>query len=247
MSSVKSVLGNWKMNGSVPLVREFTSQLSRLQAELQGKVRAGLIPPTPYLAMVPANPDFWLGAQDVSEHESGAYTGEVSATMLKELGCDLVLVGHSERRQHYGDTLERVAQKLHAALHAGLMPVLCIGETQEERQAGQTFRCLKEQLDSALRWLKPEQLSRLILAYEPVWAIGTGVTASPEEAQEVHAWLRQQLPQSAKSMQILYGGSVKADNAATLFSQPDIDGGLIGGASLEFDSFEQICRAAAEL
>ena len=244
---MKSVLGNWKMNGSVPLVREFTSQLSRLQAELQGKVRAGLIPPTPYLAMVPANPDFWLGAQDVSEHESGAYTGEVSATMLKELGCDLVLVGHSERRQHYGDTLERVAQKLHAALHAGLMPVLCIGETQEERQAGQTFRCLKEQLDSALRWLKPEQLSRLILAYEPVWAIGTGVTASPEEAQEVHAWLRQQLPQSAKSMQILYGGSVKADNAATLFSQPDIDGGLIGGASLEFDSFEQICRAAAEL
>ena len=244
---MKSVLGNWKMNGSVPLVREFTSQLSRLQAELQGKVRAGLIPPTPYLAMVPANPDFWLGAQDVSEHESGAYTGEVSATMLKELGCDLVLVGHSERRQHYGDTLERVAQKLHAALHAGLMPVLCIGETQEERQAGQTFRCLKEQLDSALRWLKPEQLSQLSLAYEPVWAIGTGVTASPEEAQEVHAWLRQQLPQSAKSMQILYGGSVKADNAATLFSQPDIDGGLIGGASLEFDSFEQICRAAAEL
>jgi triosephosphate isomerase len=186
------------------------------------------------------------GAQDVSAHEQGAYTGEVSAGMLAECGCRYALVGHSERRAQHAESDVLVAQKAQAALAKGVTPIVCVGETLAEREAGQTEAVVKRQLSAVIHQLA-HCAAEMVVAYEPVWAIGTGRTASPEQAQEVHAVLRAQLHAATgrgDSMKILYGGSVKADNAATLFAQPDIDGGLIGGASLKASDFIAICRAS---
>jgi triosephosphate isomerase len=193
-----------------------------------------------------AGSDIRWGAQDVSEHEQGAYTGEVSAAMLAESGCRYVIVGHSERRAYHAEGDALVARKAQVALARGVTPVVCVGETLAEREAGETEEVVKRQLSAVIHQLA-HCAAEMVVAYEPVWAIGTGRTASPEQAQAVHAVLRGQLQAATgrgAAMKILYGGSVKPDNAATLFAQPDIDGGLIGGASLKAADFIAICRAA---
>jgi triosephosphate isomerase len=182
-----------------------------------------------------------LGAQNLSEHAQGAYTGEVSGAMLKEFGCRYALVGHSERRQLYGETDAMVAAKFAAAAGQGITPVLCLGETLAEREAGKTKDVVLRQLEAVFSLNKKESFAAAVVAYEPVWAIGTGRTATPEQVQEVHAFLRKQLPQSTR---LLYGGSVKKDNAAALFALPDVDGGLIGGASLVAADFLAIANSA---
>jgi triosephosphate isomerase len=240
------VVGNWKMHGS-----------RAANAELL----AGLLGARPYTADVAvcvpfvfltetaatlAASDIRWGAQDVSEHEQGAYTGEVSATMLQEQGCRYTLVGHSERRAYHAEGDALVARKAQAALARGVTPIVCVGETLAERDAGQTEAVVKRQLAAVIHTLA-HCAAEMVVAYEPVWAIGTGRTATPEQAQAVHAVLRAQLQAATghgERMKILYGGSVKPDNAATLFAQPDIDGGLIGGASLKAADFIAICRAA---
>ena len=206
--------------------------------------------PAPYLAQVQMlrhGSALELGAQDVSRHEQGAYTGEVSAAMLKEFGVRYAIVGHSERRQYHGETDQVVADKAKAALAHGITPIVCVGETLAEREAGQTELVVKRQ-PAAVIHTNGHCISEIVVAYEPVWAIGTGKTATPEQAQQVHAVLRAQLkaatPHSDR-IAILYGGSMNAANAATLLAQPDIDGGLIGGASLSADDFAAICEAAA--
>lgn len=211
-----------------------------------------LCPPAPYLALVGghlAAGTVDLGAQDCSEHAPGAYTGEVAATMLRDCGCSHVLVGHSERRQYFGDSDARVAAKVARAQGEGLVAVLCVGETLAERQAGQTEQAVGRQLDAVLALPALDGvLARLVVAYEPVWAIGTGETATPAQAQAVHAWIRARIAARdaarAAGLRIVYGGSVKPANAAELFAMPDIDGGLIGGAALDADSFLAICAAA---
>lgn len=236
------VLGNWKMNGSPELLERFTGPLTALQGELSSQAHIGLIPPAGLLGKFPPNCEFMLGAQDVSEYEDGAYTGETSASLLKALGCKLALVGHSERRQLFGESSARVAAKASRALKQKLTPVICLGETWEQREAGDTWQVLTDQLAPVQQQLQGE-LARCIIAYEPVWAIGTGKTASPEQAQEVHAWIREKI--GLHQVALLYGGSVKPENADELFAQKDINGGLIGGASLDIESFEKICRAGA--
>lgn len=243
------VAGNWKLNGS----RD--SAVALLDAVLSGlRGQAGQVlvfPPLPYLAELAtryAGSRLGFGAQDVSEHVKGAYTGEVAASMLAEVGARWCLAGHSERRAYHGESSDLVARKAVAALTAGLRPIVCIGETLEQRQSGQTERVLTEQLAPVLA-LGTGALQQMVLAYEPVWAIGTGVTASPEQAQDAHAFIRSQVASvgdtMADSLAILYGGSVKSDNAAALFAQPDVDGGLIGGASLAAADFLGIVAAAA--
>ena len=189
-----------------------------------------------------------LGGQNAAEHLQGAYTGEVSAAMLIDVGCQWVLLGHSERRQLFAETDQSVAQKVHLACELGLNPVVCVGETWSQRQAGQIEVVIQQQVSAVVAQLTPAQLARITLAYEPVWAIGTGQSATAEQAQAVHQFIRQCLAQCdaqvAQAMRILYGGSVKPDNAAALFAQPDIDGGLIGGASLHADEFLAICACA---
>jgi triosephosphate isomerase len=240
MARTRLVAGNWKMHGS----RESISGL--LDAITAGVDAAGVecavCPPYPYLPQVAerlrGTPIAW-GAQNVSEHAQGAYTGEVSAAMLVELGCRYVIVGHSERRQLYGETDAQVAAKFAAARKAGLTPILCVGETLAERDAGRTSDVVARQLGAVA-------FAGGVLAYEPVWAIGTGRNATPEQAQEVHAFLRRKLPMQLRdSTPILYGGSVKPQNAAAIFAMPDVDGGLIGGASLVAADFLAILRAAA--
>jgi triosephosphate isomerase len=242
----KLVVGNWKMHGSHPANAQL---LTALSAARPFGCDVAVCVPFPYLsetAVSLAGTDLRWGAQDCSAHEQGAYTGEVSASMLAEFGCRYAIVGHSERRayHHEGDAL--VADKAKAALARGVTPIVCVGETLEQREAGQTDAVVKRQLSAVIHALA-HCAGEMVVAYEPVWAIGTGRTASPEQAQAVHAMLRAQLhaatPRAAE-MKILYGGSVKPDNAATLFAQPDIDGGLIGGASLKSADFVAICRAA---
>jgi triosephosphate isomerase len=188
------------------------------------------------------------GAQDVSCQQPGAYTGEVCASMLQDFGCRYVIVGHSERRAYHGETSELVARKAQSALDAGLTPIVCVGETLVQREAGQTMEVVGTQLDAVLAQVGPEGMGKLVLAYEPVWAIGTGKTATPAMAQEVHAALREKLracnAAAAENVLVLYGGSMKPDNAADLMAQPDIDGGLIGGAALKAADFLSIIRAA---
>lgn len=243
------VAGNWKLHGD----RQFAFEL--LDAVTAASAPAGveqiILPPLPYLGeLIERYGECGLqfGAQDVSANEKGAYTGEVSAAMLKDVGARYGLVGHSERRQHHGESSELVARKFLAARKAGLTPILCIGETLSERENGQTQWRLQEQLAPLLAQ-GAAALDGAILAYEPVWAIGTGKTASPEQAQAVHAFIRGEIAahdaRIAGSLPILYGGSVKADNAAALFSQPDVDGGLVGGASLVAADFIAIANAAA--
>lgn len=240
------VVGNWKMNGSRAGNAEL---LAGLRAEPPWGAEVAVCVPTPYLADVALSlhgtPIGW-GAQDCSAHESGAYTGEVSAAMLAEFGCGFVLVGHSERRALHGESDQVVADKARAALAHRLTPIVCVGETLAEREAGHTEAVVKRQLSVVVHTLG-HCISQVAVAYEPVWAIGTGRTASPGQAQAVHALLRVQLRAAtghAPSIPLLYGGSVKPDNAALLFSEPDIDGGLIGGASLKAADFAAICRAA---
>ena len=246
MARRKLVVGNWKMHGSR------ATNAALLEGLLQARPFAcdvAVCPPFPYLADVAstlAASDLRWGAQDCSAHEQGAYTGEVSAAMLAELGCRYAIVGHSERRTLHGETDEVVAGKAQAALARGVTPVVCVGETLAQREAGQTEAVVKRQLSAVIHALA-HCAGEMVVAYEPVWAIGTGLTATPEQAQAVHALLRQQLRAAtprADAMRILYGGSVKPDNAAALFAQPDIDGGLIGGAALKATDFVAICRAA---
>jgi len=244
----KLVAGNWKMHGSL------ATNLGLLQAVrdgAKGRAEVAVCVPYPYLAQARAVLDggsvAW-GAQDVSEHAQGAWTGEVSGTMLADFGCRYVLVGHSERRSFFGDTDAVVAAKFAAALKAGLTPVLCVGESLAEREAGVTGEVVTRQIDAVLAVSGVAAFSRAVVAYEPVWAIGTGRTASPAQAQEVHALIRTRFARDsadvAAGLRILYGGSVKANNAAELFGQADIDGGLIGGASLVAGDFLAICAAA---
>jgi triosephosphate isomerase len=245
----KLVVGNWKMNGSRAAN---AALLSGISAGLHGAAAAcAVCAPAPYLAQCEAalagTPVAW-GAQDVSAHAAGAYTGEVSAAMLADFACRYVIVGHSERRACHAESSELVAKKAVAALEAGLTPIVCVGETLAEREAGQTVAVVSAQLDAVLTLLDGAGVARIVLAYEPVWAIGTGKTATPEMAQEVHAQLRAQLREknaaAAGTVQILYGGSMKPDNAKALMAQPDIDGGLIGGAALKVADFLAIVDAA---
>lgn len=243
------VAGNWKMNGR-------RSMAASLAAEVAAAAPAGievlLCPPLVYLDTVAAAVGasaVVLGAQNLDEHEDGAFTGEVSAEMLVDVGCGYVLVGHSERRTLFAESSARVADKFFRALDAGLRPVLCVGETLAEREAGHTEQVINAQLDAVFDRATAGQMADAVIAYEPVWAIGTGMTASPEQAQAVHAHIRSRLTASfgeplAQSLRLLYGGSVKADNAASLFAGADIDGGLVGGASLDAATFLAICQAA---
>jgi triosephosphate isomerase len=242
----KLVAGNWKMHGN-----------HRANAELLAGIigarpfgcDVAVCVPYPYLsetAVALAGSDLRWGAQDCSAHEQGAYTGEVSAAMLAEFGCRYVIVGHSERRQYHAETDQLVADKAKAALACGITPIVCVGETLAQREAGQTEAVVKRQLSAVIHALG-HCAGEMVVAYEPVWAIGTGRVATPEQAQSVHALLRAQLSAAtahAGDMKILYGGSMKPDNAVSLLSQPDIDGGLIGGASLKAADFAAICRAA---
>lgn len=243
----KLVVGNWKMHGSRPANAEL---LAALIAGRPYAADVAVCVPNVFLsetAATLAGSELRWGAQDVSEHEQGAYTGEVSAAMLAECGCRYAIVGHSERRAYHAESDAVVARKAQASLARGVTPIVCVGETLEQRDAGETEAVVKRQLSAVIHQLT-HCASEIVVAYEPVWAIGTGRTATPEQAQAVHAVLRSQLHAATgrgHTMRILYGGSVKADNAATLFAQPDIDGGLIGGASLKAADFIAICRAAA--
>jgi triosephosphate isomerase len=247
------VAGNWKMNGSSAANAEL---VAGIVAGIPGGAGFSLLvcPPFPYLGAVVAEVHgsrVKVGAQNVSEHEKGAFTGEVAAGMLSDVGCDYVIVGHSERRALYGETSAQVAAKFQAAQVAGIKPILCVGETLEEREAGTTESVIDEQLDAVLEASGIKAVADAVIAYEPVWAIGTGMTATPEQAQEVHKHIRSRLAaldtDVAAGVQILYGGSMKGENAAGLLSQPDIDGGLIGGASLKADDFLAIAEAAARI
>ncbi|HNT37495.1 MAG TPA: triose-phosphate isomerase [Rubrivivax sp.] len=242
----KLVVGNWKMHGS----RAANAELLRgIVAAQPFAAEMAVCAPFPYLADVAAavaGTALAYGAQDCSAHEQGAYTGEVSAAMLADLGCRFVIVGHSERRALHGESDRLVAEKARAALAHGLVPIVCVGETLLQREHAQTEIVVQRQLAAVLALLG-ERAGEIVVAYEPVWAIGTGRTATPDQAQAVHAVLRAQLQAATGGgarMRILYGGSVKADNAATLFARPDIDGGLIGGAALKATDFVAIGRAA---
>ena len=244
------VAGNWKMHG----LRSENARLVRALLDLlrpDSTAEVLLCPPFPYLleiGRVLKDTDVTLGGQSVCAEAQGAFTGEVSAAMLKDVGCRYVLVGHSERRQIYGESDALVARKFVAAQTQTLVPVLCVGETLEEREGGRTPQVVARQLEAVLAVAGVAALAGAVIAYEPVWAIGTGRTASPEQAQEVHAMIRAKVASLdatiGGSIRILYGGSVKASNARELFAMPDIDGGLVGGASLKADEFAQICAAA---
>ena len=241
----KLVVGNWKMNGGLSANAALLAEIAAGWKPSPGRDLAVCVP-YPYLPQaqgaLAGTPIAW-GAQDVSEHDAGAYTGEVSARMLVDFGCRFAIVGHSERRQYFGDTDAIVAAKARAALAAGITPIACVGETLAEREQRVTEAVVLRQLDAVLAAVGTEA-TRLVLAYEPVWAIGTGRTASPAEAQAVHGTLRARLAKAgAVDIPVLYGGSVKGDNAAALFAMADIDGGLIGGASLKAAEFLAIARA----
>lgn len=243
------IAGNWKMNGSVSMAGALVDAIGE----------AGPFPVTEVLLMPPfvyierlgsraASAGLLLGAQDLSEHDAGAYTGEVSGSMLADVGADYVLVGHSERRQYHGESDDVVAAKFGAALAAGLKPVLCVGESRDQREAGETEAVVGAQIDAALARCGVSGFADAVVAYEPVWAIGTGLVATPEQAQQVHAFIRARLARHdatiAGRIQILYGGSMKSQNAADLLSCEDIDGGLIGGASLKADEFIAIVKTS---
>ncbi len=247
----KLVAGNWKMNGSLAGNQALLATALPALASLKGAEFAVCVP-FPYLAQVQEalrGQKIALGAQDVCQFESGAYTGGVSAAMVAEFGCRYTIVGHSERRSVFGETDEIVAEKFAAVMQRGMTPILCVGETLAERESGITEAVVARQLDAVAKRNGMAALGKCVIAYEPVWAIGTGRTATPEQAQAVHAYLRGHVAEAdsrlADRVPILYGGSVKAGNAAQLFAMADVDGGLIGGASLVAEEFIAICRAAA--
>lgn len=244
------VAGNWKMNGSLAGSRALLDAVVA-GAGAMGRCAIAVCPPYPYLALaaqVVHGSKVVLGAQDLSIHEPGAYTGEVAGSMLTDLGCTYVIVGHSERRQYHGEDDALVARKYARALEYGLKPILCVGETLEQRERGETERVVAAHVDGVLNLYGVDALRRGVIAYEPVWAIGTGVTATPAQAEEVHAFIRSRIAaksaEVADALQILYGGSMKPGNAAELMAQANIDGGLIGGASLDAGDFLAIARAA---
>lgn len=247
------VAGNWKMNGSRAIAAQLVDAIVREAATL-GDVDVAVCPPFVLIPLVAeklqaAGARVAWGGQNLDSHASGAYTGEVSGPMLRDFGCTFVIVGHSERRTLYGESDTLVAEKYAAAQAAGLTPILCVGETLAEREANRTQAVVEQQLDAVLARAGVRSFAGAAIAYEPVWAIGTGRTASPAQAQEVHHFLRAKLAAQdaaiAESVRILYGGSVKGANAKELFAEPDIDGGLIGGASLQAEEFLTICRTAA--
>jgi triosephosphate isomerase len=246
----KLVAGNWKMNGNLASNQALLKSLIPLLAPVMG-TRCAVCVPYPYLAQtehILRGQGISWGAQDVCQFEHGAYTGGVSAGMVADFGCRYVIVGHSERRALFGDTDEVVAQKFAAVLKAGLTPIFCVGESLAERESGVMEKVIARQMDAVITQSGAAALERAVVAYEPVWAIGTGKTATPQEAQAVHAFIRGRVAEQdirvADGLVILYGGSVKASNAAQLFAMPDIDGGLIGGAALVAEEFAAICMAA---
>jgi triosephosphate isomerase len=241
------IAGNWKMNGNLQSVIDLVEGIKAGDA---GAANLAVCPPAVYLMKVGgmlAQSGIALGSQNVCDHASGAYTGEISASMLKECGCEYSIVGHSERRALYGESDKLVAARFAMALGGGLKPILCVGETLEERNNGLTERVVARQLDAVIEVSGIEAIAQAVIAYEPVWAIGTGQVATPEQAQAVHGFVRERLSQLdaavAQRVQILYGGSMNPANAAQLLSQPDIDGGLIGGAALKADDFLAIAQA----
>lgn len=248
------VAGNWKMHGDKASIKTLVTGLNA-QAERASNAKVAICPPAPYIDFAKTcleDNQIALGGQNIAvEPVQGAYTGEMSAAMLKDLSCQYVILGHSERRAIYGETDADVAAKVETALAAGLTPILCVGETLEEREAGQLEQVISTQMNAVINQVGIQAFTNVVIAYEPVWAIGTGKTASAEQAQEVHAFIRglmaKQDADVAADVIIQYGGSVKPNNAKELFSQPDIDGGLIGGASLNADDFMAICQAAGEI
>ena len=243
------VAGNWKMHGSKTMVRSLLEGLLA-GSSAEGKADLAVFPPFPYLSLtesILADSHITWGGQTLNPNAQGAHTGETSGNMLVDMGCRYVLAGHSERRAIYGESDEDVAVRFQAALDAGLVPVLCVGETLEEREANQTEAVVARQLDAVIKSAGIDAFSRAVIAYEPVWAIGTGLTATPQQAQSVHAFIRDKISALnviiADQLRILYGGSVKGSNAAELFAQSDIDGGLVGGASLTAEDFLAIYGA----
>lgn len=247
----KIVAGNWKLHGSRAFARELLNAIIA-RPETSG-VEVVILPPMPYLSELTehyGDSGLMFGSQNHSVNAEGAFTGEVSATMILDVGCRYALVGHSERRHYHQESNEVAAGKCAAAKKAGLTPIFCVGESLHQRQAGQTEWAIQKQIDALIHVCGPQAFANAVLAYEPVWAIGTGKTATPAQAQEVHAYIRSELrahdAKIADSLPILYGGSVKPANAAELFSQPDVDGGLIGGASLVAQEFLAIIAAAEQ-
>ena len=244
------VAGNWKLNGSLDSVKQLVSGIMAGAGDT-GDTRIAVCPPFVYIPLAAnllAGSRIALGSQDVSDQESGAFTGEVSGPMLTDFGCTYAIVGHSERRALYAEDDEFTARKFAAARRAGLTPILCVGETLEEREQGITEAVVARQLDAVVELEGIEAIGAAVIAYEPVWAIGTGKTATPDQAQEVHAFIRGKIAalnaDVADGLRILYGGSMNPGNAKDLIGQPDIDGGLIGGASLKAEDFLAICQAA---
>jgi triosephosphate isomerase (TIM) len=243
----KLVAGNWKMQKTVREAQELVRELRRLLSVVR-EVEIAIAPP--YTALWPVgraleDSNIALAGQDLFWEDQGAFTGAVSGTMLAEAGCRYALVGHSERRQLFGETLESSKKRVAAAFKHRLIPILCVGETLAEREANKTMQVVGEQLDAGLAGASAEELQRIVIAYEPVWAIGTGKVATPAQAQEVHAFIRERLrSRGAAGVRVLYGGSVKPENAAELMKQPDIDGALVGGASLDAAQFAAIVKAA---
>jgi len=238
------IAGNWKMHGTAESARNLATQLSHHKFQ-ENAVEMIIFPPLVHISAVSdvlANSRISLGAQNVSQYPSGAYTGEVSAEMLVDQGCKYVLVGHSERRVVFGESDQTVAEKFRAAQNAGLIPILCVGESLKQRQQDATFEVVAKQISAVIDLVGLDKVCQSVIAYEPIWAIGTGETASPEQAQDVHAAIRTQLGEAGRLTTLLYGGSVNKGNAAELFKQPDINGGLVGGASLEADEFLNIAQ-----
>ena len=242
------VAGNWKMNKNATDAEQLMFQLLEYKKNNTTNCEVYIVPPSLYLLMakeVYKNNEIGVFSQDMSEHESGAFTGEISAEMLESIDATGSLIGHSERRQYHGETDSHCNRKVKLALDKGLIPIYCNGETLEQRKAGQHFEVVKNQTEVALFTLSAEEIKKVVIAYEPVWAIGTGETATAEQAQEIHAHIRNLIAAKygqdvANEISILYGGSVKPDNAKEIFSQPDIDGGLIGGAALKIEDFSKI-------
>jgi len=249
------VAGNWKMNTTLATARSLASEVASEVGRSAPPVDVAVCPPFPYLLAIRdtiANSPVILGAQNAHFEKPGAFTGETSLEMLCDVGCRTVILGHSERRQFFGDTDPIINRKVHAAWQAGLEVIFCIGEVLEDRQANRTESILNTQLEGGLKDVQKGSLSKLVIAYEPVWAIGTGVTATPDQAESAHAFIRNWLANrfdrsSADSIRIQYGGSVKPDNAKELLSKPNVDGALVGGASLKSGQFLGIVQSAAEL
>jgi triosephosphate isomerase len=239
--------GNWKMHGTAQTAAKLAADLANSSGDSPDLI---VFPPYVCIPAVVtellAAKNIAIGAQNISHHSEGAYTGEISGKMLTDIGCSHVLVGHSERRTHCSESNELVAEKFAAAKRSGLVPILCVGETLEQRQQGRELQVIKSQLDAVVDAVGLETVCNAIVAYEPVWAVGTGETATPEQAQQVHGFIRAELGDYGTDTPILYGGSINADNAAALFAQPDLDGGLVGGASLEAEHFINIAQQIVE-